>query len=398
MEPNKKPLRIALVAPYPAQMVLPPERIKPAYRNRPVHPAPWVRSLTTALRKREDVEFRVFTHSRAVNSVVDGEENGVPFTVIPQYEPGRVDCWHLHLPARLQFRLYLNRYRPDLVHGFGTESSYGLIASEQRAPGVVFIQGIQTELARFYQHYSKITKWLRIQLERRVIRRSSGLIAETKFAEAWVRRMNPRVEVVVIPHAVNPEFFEVESDYSCNDCLCVGTLNHHKAVDTAIRAVAAARVPDWRLIIIGDGPLRSPLKQLARDLGVAHRVEFCGYRSRSQIIERMKTARALVILSRMDTSPNILTEAHAAGLPVVGSRAGGIPDMIEEGRDGFLVDVDDHLAAAEKLDLLCSDVELCRRLGKAGRDKVRWLNDPDRIADLHVQFYHHIVERYKYRT
>ena len=386
-----KKIKIAMVAPYPAQAVLRPEQIKPKYREHQSHPAPWVRSLTTALAKRNDVEFHVFTHSRAVSSICCGEENGVGYTVIPQYEPGRIGCWHLHLPARIQFRKHIKNYAPDLIHGFGMESAYGLIASEQSAPGVIFIQGILTEYAPFLSQHSKGSIEVLKRLEQRAARRAAGLIAETAFAEKWAKRMNPAVKVAVIPHAINPEFFNAVPDFTENECLCIGYVDQRKAVDIAIRALAAAKNSNLKLSVIGQGPLMSDMQALAKELGIENRVAFFGHLDRGQIIAKMAKARMLIIAARMDTSPNILTEAHAAGLPVIGTRAGGIPDMIDDGKDGFLVDVDDFKAVAQKMDLLTSDVDLCRKLGAAGREKVKWLNDPDRIADLHVQFYHAIA-------
>ena len=105
----------------------------------------------------------------------------------------------------------------------------------------------------------------------------------------------------------------------------------------------------------------------------------------------MNSARALIIASHMDTSPNVVTEAHAAGLPVLGSNAGGIPDMIAHGVDGFVAPVDDIEAFAKHLEILLGDPALCRKLGEAGREKVRVLNDPHRIADEHIALYRELL-------
>lgn len=388
---SAKKIKIALVAPYPAQFVLDEKKIKPAYRNRLGHPASWVRSLTTSLAKRDDVEIKVFTHSRAVSSVQEGEENGVRYIVIPKYEPARIGSYHLHWPARIQFRKQIKVYAPDIVHGFGTESAYGMIAVEQDVPGIVFVQGIIDELWPFLDRFSMVQKKLLRGLERRVVKNATGLIAETGFAKRWAESMNPAVEVVEIPHIVNPEFYGVVPDYSSNECLCIGTIHRIKAVDTAIRAMARVKDESLRLSVIGYGPQLKEMKSLSKSLGVADRVEFCGHMSREQIMGKMSTARMLTILSRMDTSPNVLSEAHAAGLPVIGTRTGGIPDMIDDGQDGFLVDVDDAKAVAKKMDLLSGNLNLCREMGESGREKVSWLNDSDRIAGEHVKFYHEIL-------
>lgn len=387
----KKKIKIALIAPYPAQAVLRPEQIKVAHLNRPQHPAPWVRALTRAYAKREDITFRVFCHSRAVKCVQHGEQDGVPYTFIPKYEPARLGCYHMHVPARIQFRRHIKKYAPDLVHGFGMESAYGLIACEQGVPGVVFIQGIQSELTKYFDQRSSLDKRLRLALEKKVVAKASGLIAETDFAKKWAKGMRDSVDVAVIPHAVKQEFLKVEPTYTNNECLCIGTLSRIKAVDVSIRALSLAKNKQLTISVIGNGPLLADLKSLAKSLGMENRVKFYGFLNHDQIIEKMSKARMLSILSRMDTSPNILTEAHAAGLPVIGSRAGGIPDMIDDGKDGFLVDVEDAEAVAEKIDLLSGDVELCRRMGALGREKVLWLNDPDRIADEHIIFYKKLI-------
>jgi glycosyltransferase involved in cell wall biosynthesis len=94
----------------------------------------------------------------------------------------------------------------------------------------------------------------------------------------------------------------------------------------------------------------------------------------------------------MDTSPNVITEAHAIGLPVIGTAAGGIPDMIDEGRDGFIVPIDDSEAMALRIEYLLSDPQRCAEMGWVGREKVRAMNDPARVAAKHVDFYREIID------
>lgn len=94
----------------------------------------------------------------------------------------------------------------------------------------------------------------------------------------------------------------------------------------------------------------------------------------------LNRAGAFVIASRMNTSPNALTEAHAIGLPVIGTRAGGIPEMIEEGKDGMLEPVDDADAMADRMQRLLAALTWrggwARRVGKrcvAGTIQNPWL-------------------------
>jgi glycosyltransferase involved in cell wall biosynthesis len=367
-------------------------QIRPAFRSRKEHPSSWIRSLTKDLAKRSQVEFRVFTHSRMVRAVRNAYCDGVPFTFIPKYDPERLSAFSRYYAARIQFSRQLKCYAPDVVHGFGTESGYGFMAASGSIPSIVTIQGIVEKLSPFsLLRHAQLT--ILTALERKTIKSASCLVARTSFSEKWAKRVNPGADVYVIPNAVNPEFFSVRTSCASKCFLFIGNSSRIKAADIAIQALAHCRDQSILLSIIGDGPMQRECSRLASDLGVSDRVEFCGPLTRDQIIHRMSDARGLIITSRMDTSPNVVTEAHAAGLPVIGTRAGGIPDMIANEIDGYIVDVDDFISIAEKMDRLAASRERSTQLGAAGRDKVKWLNDPSRIADLHEQVYHYTARR-----
>lgn len=318
---------------------------------------------------------------------VDADEKNVVFTFIRQFEPARLKSYLLYLPARIRVGRAIRRFNPDLVHGFGTETCFGVIASDFGARGIVMIQGIHEKLAALYDGMGRLDCFLRGRLEEHILRRVGGAITENQFGANWLAQKKFRGRVAIIPHGVNPEFFHLTPEFSEPEILCVGTLSRIKGQDTALRAIAAMRNRHARLVLVGLGLLQARLEQLADELGIRDRVEFCGFLSRAELIERMKKARALAMLSRMDTSPNVITEAHAAGLPVVATRAGGIPEMVEDGQDGFLVPIDDAQAAAQRFDVLLENVALARQMGERGRKKVRVLNDPMRVAWLHREFY-----------
>ncbi len=391
-------IKVAIVAPYPAAAVLPEERIKRRVRHLSgkQHPAPWVNALCRELGIRKDVELRVFAHSRVISRVQHAEKDGVSFTFIPKYEPGRSDPYHLHLPAVLQILPLIRRFNPDVVHGFGTESAYGLLAVAQKKPAVVFIQGIQEKLAPYYD-MPRIKVVIRKMMERYVVRRVDSIIAETGFAREWAESVSPEVNIRVIPHAYTEAFFSARPEYSRKRVICIGALSRVKGCDTVLKAFAqcARQDPEFfsdaELVFIGGGPQEEALRSLARREGLNERVLFMGRTPHAQMVHELENARLMLIGSRMDTSPNVITEAHAAAVPVVGSRAGGIPDMIDDGSDGFLFNVDDHKTAADRLSSLLRDPSLCKQLGMAGREKVRVLNNPERIAGEHVKLYHEIL-------
>jgi glycosyltransferase involved in cell wall biosynthesis len=343
--------------------------------------------------RRPDVQVRVFTDCRAVMRLSRGQESGIEFVFMPKIEPVRTDPWHLFLPARARLRPLLLEFNPDVVHGFGTEAGYALLAVTQGRPSVISVQGIMGKLAP-YQRGAYPPGALRLfrALERWALRRASGITVENEFARSWATGIVPSQRVRVIPHALNPEFLAICPDYGSPRLLCIGSLSRIKGVDTVLRAFARCRNKEARLCIIGEGSLRPDLMRLADNLEIVGRVEFTGQLERARVMDQMGRCRGLVMGSRMDTSPNAITEAHAASLPVVATRTGGIPELVDDNKDGFLVAVDDADAMAVKMEALLEDVDLCRRMGQAGREKVKELNDPNRIAQMHLDYYGDIMK------
>ena len=385
-------MRVAIVATYPAGAVLPPDQIKARFRGRE-HASSWVRALCLALRDRGRVECRVFAHSRAVNRTRAAECEGIQFEFIPKVELRRTDPLHFYLPGQIQIRARLRAFAPDLIYAFGIETGNAAIALAQRcAPTVVFVQGIMSKIAP-HMGLGFLKRLVFRKLEAQAARLAAGVVVESEFARRWITTLNPNARLRVIPHALNPEFLRVQADLSTPSVLCVASLGPHKGADVVLRALAHAQRADWSLTMIGDMLPATNYPALAQQLGVSGRVEFTGLLGRADIIRRMASARACVLGSRMDTSPNAITEAHAVGLPVVASAVGGIPDMVVDGIDGFLVPVDDPRAMAAKLDFLVGRPDVARAMGQAGRDKVLRLNDPARIAALHEEFFGEILLR-----
>lgn len=386
-----RPLRIAFIAPYPAAALLPPEAVKAKYAVE--HPATWVRALARGMTRRDDVELRVISDSRAVTRRHEVEREGATYIFLPKREPIRSDPLHGYRPGAARIRRELASRPPDLVVGFGIEGGCARLAIRQPYPSVVFIQGIIEKTAE-YRDILPIRLRAYLRDERRALFDANALVAETAFARDWARGHNPRCAIALIPHAMDTAFLDNRPTLREPVALCIGSLNRIKDPETVLRAFAAVPRADARLVMIGDGILRAEMERLAAALGIADRTTFAGHLPREQIMRHMADARFVVLGSRMDTSPNAVTEAHAAGLPVVATRTGGIPDMVTDGEDGFLAPVGDAPAMAACMQRLLDDPERARAMGVAGREKVRALNDPDRVAAQHVDFYRAVIRRH----
>jgi colanic acid/amylovoran/stewartan biosynthesis glycosyltransferase WcaL/AmsK/CpsK len=160
--------------------------------------------------------------------------------------------------------------------------------------------------------------------------------------------------------------------------LMVGRCVEKKGMSYGLRAFCRLRerVPEARLRIIGDGPLRPRLLREASALGVAEATTFLGSLAHARVLDEMR--RALVLITPSITTARgdresgviVLKEAGALGLPVVATRHGGIPEIVEHERTGLLVEERSVPELAEALVCLFQRPELAARLGGAARQKV----------------------------
>jgi glycosyltransferase involved in cell wall biosynthesis len=177
--------------------------------------------------------------------------------------------------------------------------------------------------------------------------------------------------------------------------LHVARLVEVKGTRYLLRAFARlARTHDpVRLLIIGDGPLRRSLHALAASLGVQDRVEFQGALPHAQVLASMRRAAMLVLpgirtaTGREEGLGMVLLEAAASGVPLIGSRVGGIPECIVDGKTGFLVPERDVEALARRMAELLDDPARRHGMGAAGRALIEERFDIDRQTAALERFY-----------
>lgn len=149
--------------------------------------------------------------------------------------------------------------------------------------------------------------------------------------------------------------------------LAMGRLHDAKAHDVALEALA--KTPDAWLWIAGAGPAEAKLKSMAIALGVDERVRFLGWRNDASALYR--TADLCVFPSRYEPLGNVVIQAWAHGLPIVAAASQGPKALIESGKDGLLVPVDDADGLAEAIRRLLDDKALRNRLAKRGLQRVK---------------------------
>jgi glycosyltransferase involved in cell wall biosynthesis len=172
----------------------------------------------------------------------------------------------------------------------------------------------------------------------------------------------------------------------------IGRMTGIKRTDDVLLAFKSLRERgiDARLCLVGDGPDRDHVERRAHELGVMRETLFLGYQE--QVATFFDAFDVFILPSANEGTPVTAIEALAAGKPVVATRVGGIPDVVRDGEDGFLVVPGDVDALADRLAQLATDEKLRARMGEAARTRVRERYSVERLVDDVDRLYRSLLE------
>lgn len=218
-------------------------------------------------------------------------------------------------------------------------------------------------------------------LEATLLRRAHRVVAVSRWGAETLRSrgyLPPTRPIAVVPNGVGEEWFAPPppSARPHPTFLCVGRVEPAKGWDIVLEALARnADLADARVAFAGTGPDDGALERRIGELGLGERAERLGRLDPSTLRERLGASTALVLPSRRENYPLVLLEAMAMGIPVVAAAVGGVPELLENGRNGLLVAPDDPSALGAALLRLRRDSALRDRLREAGRlaaERHRW--------------------------
>lgn len=218
------------------------------------------------------------------------------------------------------------------------------------------------------------------QSYQRLFQEAKAIIAVSQKMKIQLVELGcPVAKLIVNPCAPRDLFFDLTPQDDTSLFLAVGRFVEKKAPHLTIKAFkqVVLRVPEARLVMVGNGPLLDACKILVHDLGIENSVSFPGGLPHEKTCMLMQQSLAFVQHSVVASSgdsegtPVAILEASAASLPVVSTDHGGISDVIVSGQTGFLVKENDVQAMAEAMLSLLENRTLARSMGEAGRQRVK---------------------------
>lgn len=300
-----------------------------------------------------------------------------------------------------RLRQCITGWRPHVVHGHMVHANLlvRLVRPLVPVPAVVCTAHSVDERGRFGSGCLRVLAYrltdhlcdLTTQVSQAGLERYVSLRAAAKH------------KIRLVPNGVDTECYRADPAARCSlrDAMkvdnllvwiAVGRLMLPKDYPTMLQAFArlARERPAVVLLIVGDGPLRSEMEQLARILGVAERVRFLGIRQ--DVPDLLNAADAYVMSSAWEGMPMVLLEAHAAGLPVAATDVGGNREVVANGLTGYLVPPKDPEALARAmLRLMDLSAEERSRMSTAARSRIVANFSLDHVVDLWEDLYRELL-------
>ncbi|HWC27091.1 MAG TPA: glycosyltransferase family 4 protein [Solirubrobacteraceae bacterium] len=358
------------------------------------------------------------THTGALTRVLDA--SGVRQDVVSAHRPGagarerfgeHSTVWRIGVPIRAARQLWapgaaalslaLAR-RADLVHAHAGEdvAALPIALAAARAAGVPLVVTLHTSLAHTAVADPvgrRLVHRLGACAERRVVRVADAVVVLTERMRALLLAGGvDAARVQVVPSGIAYATFSGAFDdplprLARPRVVFVGRLVPQKDPLTVVE-LAARLSSRARVVMIGDGPQRALVERRVADLRLHGRVVVTGFVSAAEVAAHLAHADVMVLPSRYEELGTAVLEAMALGVPVVASRTGGLPDVVDDGRTGLLVEPGDAPAFARAVDALVADPARRHAMAGAARRRARGY-DWDRLAQRVLATYRLVAPR-----
>ena len=346
------------------------------------HATSWLVDLPEAFSKIQGLEMHWITLSDQVEKEMTFSADGALFHVVPTSKQGRAASFFVQ--DRRRIKECLNKVRPDVVHGWGTEDVYALAAVTSGYPHLISMQGILSAL--ILKSWMHPREYFQALLEIWCLRKAQLVTTESNWGAAVVRRRRGNKPMEVVEYGVQKTFFSTQWKPAAenNFTIFVGSIRAGKGIQDLIEAFRSPALSSSELVVIGGvhGEWAEKLQKTAPP-----NIRWLGRKSAEETAQYMAKAWCLALPTRADTSPNVVKEARVIGLPVITTRNGGQASYVQDGEDGYFVESGDVKGLVQKLRIVLGSLATTEKLGKVGQQRYRDLFTADQTAKCFQSLY-----------
>lgn len=350
-------------------------------------------NLLLGLKNREDLEIEIVYGRRESAEGEDRWEGSLHFVPVPYRTVPVPGIGGPYSGRTLALLRYLNRSKPDLVHAQGTERESGLVAALANFPSILTLHGNLTEIARSMGAGPLSYFGLASRIERFVLGKVSGVHCISRHTQASVK--GRARQTWIIPNAVSSQYFNVRRQGAeIPKVVCMSGISEWKNPILLAKASDAlhAEFPGCEVHFHGACDENHPYGRAFLD-AIADR-PWCvahGISTPQELAEALARATCAVLPSKQENFGLALAEAMAAGVPCIGSDAGGIPDVIRDRVTGLLFPSDDEAALSDCLLEIHRNPARTAEMASAGREDTLRRFTVDAVAEAHVRMYRELA-------
>ena len=346
------------------------------------HATSWLVDLPEAFASLEGLEIHWIALSDQVGAEISFRAHGGKFHVLPTKKSGRASSFYCE--DRRVIQECLERIRPDVVHGWGTEDVYALAAVHSGRPNVVSMQGILSKIV--LKSWMHPREYFQALLELYCLRKAQVVTTESEWGAAVVRKRRGTKPVEIVEYGVQKVFFSKQwkPEAEKNFAIFVGSIRAGKGIQDLVEAFRDPALSGSELVVVG-GVEGEWAKQLQK--GATTNIRWLGRKTAEETAQLMSKAWCLVLPTRADTSPNVVKEARVIGLPVITTRHGGQASYVKDGEDGYFVECGDIKGLVQKLRIVLGSLATAEKLGKVGQQRYRDFFTPDQTAKRFQSLY-----------
>jgi glycosyltransferase involved in cell wall biosynthesis len=290
----------------------------------------------------------------------------------------------------------------DIIHGNAEEAFFASDIAKNFKAGYLFTSHantiLETGIVRGMLQPLAFLKNLNNYLLRSSAFKASRVITFSEFSKKLVFKGLSKKKgkrVVVVSPGIDPSWFKAKRQAECSKNLVLwGRMEEQKGVSELLRALreVAGRIPEVQLHLIGEGNMTEPYRKQAKDLGVQDRVNFHGWMSVDSIQEFIAKCSVGVFPSRVESFGLSMAEAMGAGLPIIATRVGALPEFIEDGVTGTLVPSGNIPALCRAILEKLENPDRAQSQADAGRETVRQRFCWDQAAREITEIYQDVLD------
>ena len=391
----------------------------------------WQDALEKILSKQEDIELSIaFESSKFEEPLTKGTVSYFPL-YLPKTLFNKVRSkfsWTYNSKLLISKMLdVIGEVKPDIIHIFGTEWPFGLVAKYTTIPIVIHIQGSITECIKYtypkkYSFFSEACASLpnillaseillkpikdasRLSMEKKIWKANQNYMGRTQWDKNLSLLMNPNRNYFHVNEALRKEFTQAQCKwiFKKKDYISLvsnGCGSFWKGPNILLKTAQILKNSGLRFkwFVIGEmlPHLKSLIEKKERTTFEDNNVYFLGKQTAKQILERMCNATLFIHCSYIDNSPNAICEAQHIGIPIISTNVGGIPSLIQDYKTGFLVPSNSPEKIAEKIISLHNNESVLTKISSESSIIAQERHDEKKILEDLLNCYKTILSKRK---